>query len=333
MRFLQPQYLKLFLILAALFPLWTYRLWVKAQTRGTLGDSQPLRKLSHLSSLRREFAQFLLFSGVLAALILALAQPQISREKKVPLAKRMDLVFLLDTSPSMRAEDIRPSRLERALEVIGSFSRKRLAEDRVALVGFAEGSLILSYLTEDPDNILYYLDYLREETAPAFGTNIGRALKSGLEVVAKEIERRPASASHKRVFILLSDGEDHGEELAGALEDVKKLGVRVHTIGIGSREGAPIPISHTGAETQYLEDAHGQPIIAKFDEKTLRWIADETGGRAYRSFTGRELESTFAEIVLKEREVAGFKKVMEHENIHLPFLLGALGVFLAALLV
>lgn len=333
MRFLYPQYFKLLYLLVALFPLWLYHLSTKHKTRLGLGAGRPLRNISHLSSLGRESVRYLMLNLILAALIFALTHPQLTREKAVSEPKKMDIVFLLDSSPSMRADDIKPSRLQRALEVIGTFSRKKLPHDRIALVSFSAGSLILSYLTEDPNNIHYYLDYLRDEIMPSFGTNIGRALKNGLTVLTKELEVTPEAALHKRVFILVSDGEDHGKELESAIQEVKRIGIKVHTIGIGSKEGAPIPISWQERKIRYVEDNQGNKIITRFDERTLRWIAEETGGNAYRSFTGQELENIFREIVLNEREIEGFKKVIEYEDIYQGFLLAAFSIFLSAMLI
>ena len=333
MRFLYPQYFKLFFLLVTLFPLWLYYVWTKYQTRLALGDSQPLRKVSHLSSLRRESIRYVLLNLVLALLIFALTHPQWIREKGVAQAKKMDIVFLLDTSPSMRAGDIAPSRLERAMEVIGSFARKMLPHDRIGLVSFSSGSLILSYLTQDPSNILYYLDYLRDDTTLSLGTNIGQGLENGLAIFTKELEVSPEAMHHKRVFILVSDGEDHGRALESAVGEIKRIGIKVHTIGIGSKGGAPIPIAWEEGKVRYLEDEEGNRIISRFDEGTLRWIAEQTGGNAYRSFTGQELGGTFAEIVLKEREIEGFKKVTEYEDIYQNFLLVALGAFLATMLI
>jgi len=332
MRFLQPQYLKLFLVLVALVPLWLIFLRTKYKTRLSFGQQSPLEKVSRLSPLWRDVGRYALLNLVLAGLIVALAHPQRIRDKKITQPKRMDIVFLLDTSPSMRAQDIPPSRLERALEVIGGFAHKKLPDDRLALVSFAEASLILSYLTEDPNNILYYLDYMRSDTTPSFGTNIGRALKNSLTVITKELEVRPQAARYHRVFILLSDGEDHGSELEAALTQVKRTGIKVHTIGIGSQEGAPIPIARENGTVRYLEDDQGTQIISRFDEATLRRVAEQTGGNAYRSFTGQELEHIIGEIVLKERSIEGLKKIVDYEDLYHNFLLASLGAFLAAIL-
>jgi Ca-activated chloride channel homolog len=332
MRFLQPQYLKLFFLLAALVPLWLYFLYTKQRTRLRLGHGRALKRISRLSPLWKDCGRYLLLNLVLAGLIVALAHPQRVRERKITQPKRMDIVFLLDTSPSMRAQDVPPSRLERAVEVIGSFAHKKLLDDRVALVTFAEASLILSYLTEDPNNILYYLDYLKSDTTLSYGTNIGRAIKSGLTVITKEFEVRPQAAGYKRVFILVSDGEDHGSELQASLGEVKRFGIKVHSIGIGSKEGAPVPIGKENGAIRYLEDAQGGRILSRFDEGTLRRVAEETGGNSYRSFTGHDLERIIGEIVLKERAIEGLKKVVDYENLYHPLLLAALGMFFVAVL-
>lgn len=332
MRFLYPEYLRLFFVLAALLPLWLYQLFVKHRTRRGLAEGLPWRRISNLSSLGREAGRYVLLNLVLAALILAIAHPQRIEEKTAPQQKRMAIVFLLDVSPSMRAQDIWPSRLERALEVIGNFSRRKPPDDRIGLVSFSGGSLVLSYFTEDPSNILYYLDYLRDDRALSHGTDIGRALKSALTIIEKELEANPQAVFHKKIFVLVSDGEDHGAQLESAVREVKRKGIRVHTIGIGSAEGAPIPIAIENGSVRYLEDEQGNKILSRFDEKTLRWVAEETEGSAYRAPTGHELEAIFKEIFLKEREIEGFKKTVEHRDLYTGFLLAALGIFFGAML-
>src|SRR5258705_10292652 len=169
MRFLQPQYLPLFLALLVLVPLSLRRLTRTLAARRAA--SAPLRRLSAPSSGFGAVTTWLLGILTLAALILALAQPQWIRRAVIPEFKTMDLVFLVDTSPSMRAEDIRPSRLDRALDVIASFCDRKEAQDRMGLVAFTGRSVVLSYLTEDAANIRYYLDYLRHDRVLRLGTN------------------------------------------------------------------------------------------------------------------------------------------------------------------
>ncbi|HXV82929.1 MAG TPA: VWA domain-containing protein [Candidatus Binatia bacterium] len=333
MIFLQPEYFKLFFLLAFLAPLWLFYFFSKVKARKRLGAAGLVRKISHLHSLWRDGIRYLLINLALVALVLALAHPQLIREKQVSQPEKMDVVFLLDNSPSMRAEDVPPSRLERALEIVGRFARNKPSQDRIGLVSFASGSLILSYLTEDPSNVLYYLNYLKDDSSFNPGTNIGRAIQNGLTVLARDAELYPQIHRKKRIFILISDGEDHGDELESAVRAAVQQGIRIHTIGIGSLEGAPIPIGRENGLVRYVEDAQGNTILSRFDERSLQWIAETTGGSVQRSFTGQELEGFFAGIVRQERKIEGFKKVVEYEDTFRGFLFGAFGLLLLGMLV
>ena len=149
MKFLYPDYFKWLFLLLALLPCWLYFIHTKRRTRKILGVGRALTRISHVASVRKDFLRCFLLNLVMTAIIVALAHPQWIQERKIPQPGIMDLVFLLDTSPSMRAGDIQPSRLARALEVMGSFVRTKLAQDRIGLVAFAGNSMIVSYLTED----------------------------------------------------------------------------------------------------------------------------------------------------------------------------------------
>ncbi len=333
MVFLQPEYLKLLFLLVFLAPFWLFYFFNKLNARKRLGAAGPVHKISRLHSLWRDGMRYLLVNLVLVTLVFALAHPQLIREKHVGQPEKIDVVFLLDNSPSMRAEDVPPSRLERALEIVGRFARNKPLQDRIGLVSFASGSLILSYLTEDPSNVLYYLNYLKDDSSFNPGTNIGRAIQNGLTVLARDAELYPQAPRKKRIFILISDGEDHGNELESAVRAAARQGIRIHTIGIGSLEGAPIPMGRENGLVRYVEDAHGNKILSRFDERSLNWIAETTGGSAHRSFTGQELEGFFTGIVRQERKIEGFKKVVEYEDTFRGFLLAAFGLLLTGMLV
>ncbi len=205
--------------------------------------------------------------------------------------------------------------------------------DRIALVAFTGRSLILSYLTEDAANVHYYLDYLRRDGMPGLGTNIGRALNNGLTVLTKEREVNPAAAAHKQVFILVSDGDDHGGALAEAVANVKNQNIKVHTIAVGSPQGAPIPVAWDNGRAQYLLDGKGERVISRLDEGALRWLAQETGGGAYRAVTGDELPQTIARIIESEREIAGFRQVVQLYDLHEALLFAAFGLLLGTILI
>jgi len=323
MKFLRPEYLNLGWVLLAMAVWCGIALYFLGQARKQLGGAL-YTLTSRPSSLLLRGIQMAIGLAALGCLILALARPQTVHSLKVPQLRRIDAVILLDTSPSMRARDITPSRLFRGTEVIGTFVQKKLPGDRIGLIAFANNSLVLSYLTGDPKNLLFYTDYLREQSALQYGTNIGGALKSGMVVFSRQTEIEPAMQRNKQVLILLSDGEDHGEELKAELRELVERHIPIYSVGIGSREGSLIPVGERNGENQYLTGPNGQPLLTTFDESTLQEVAGRTGGRYYRARTGMEIDQAFNDIFVKAREISGYRQANESRERYLEWLAAAL---------
>jgi len=343
MRFLKPELLSLFWLLPFLIFAWILGILYKFKGLKKFGNIIKLKKFSKIPPLWKDVVKSILLSLVLTILILTLAHPQYKGKKRIPELRNMEIVILLDTSPSMRAQDVEPCRLIKAKEVIANFITRKRPEDRVALVTFSETSLILSYLTSDPENILFYLDWLSAETKPILGTNIGRGIRAGIKVFQKDAEIREAEpyqsiftqkklAKSNRIFILISDGEDHGEELEEAVKEAKRQGIPIYTIGIGSGQEVPIPISWEGGKLKYLI-VDDKIVTTKFNGSTLRHISEQTGGKFYRSFTGQELSSALNDILMAEREVQGYKLSIEYKDVYPQLLSTAVAMFLIAMIV
>ncbi|MGH9410287.1 MAG: vWA domain-containing protein [Vicinamibacterales bacterium] len=265
--------------------------------------------------------------GLLAAgsLVFALQQPQALMTRSEPQYEREDLVLLLDRSESMRAHDIKPSRFSRAILEIRNFLQHKPDNiDRVGLVGFAGSSLILSYLTNDLDTVTFYLDWIGNDTETLLGTDIGAALKNGMQV-AKKDDRRT-----KKIFVLISDGEDYGNELALQVAAYRDAGVRINCIGIGSDEEVPVPVIQPDGHEIPLRDDDGHVVFTKFEEGTLRQIASETGGRYIRSRTGNELATALADIERGERRIDGYRTTTEYRDLY-PLALAVSGAAMAGL--
>jgi len=269
-----------------------------------------------------------LTSGLIAAgaLVFALMRPQVLLDRRLPEYEKQDLIIMLDRSQSMRAHDIRPSRFSRATVEIKNFLEKKPgAIGRVGLVSFANNPVVLSYLTNDTGIIFFYLDWANEETTPQYGTNIGEALNSAMEVAEKDKEPT------KKIFLLVSDGEDHGNELDAALATVRSKGYRIHCIGIGSEKEVPIPLIHDSGKETVLTDGHGNVLTTKFDESTLKAIAETTNGLYARSRTGEELTQAINDVVNNESKViVKWKTSTEPSNLY-PIGLAVAGVAGAAL--
>ncbi|MBI2821245.1 MAG: VWA domain-containing protein [Acidobacteria bacterium] len=332
MSFAAPEYLNLlFALPVALFLFWLILHYIE-RVRSPFRMSQVVR--SGRPSTRFRYVRLaMLFILGCASLILALAQPQMEQRKRRQIYQKIDVVFLLDTSLSMRARDIPPSRMERAREEIQNFISHRGSANigRISLVSFAGSSVIVSYLTGDVSTILFYLDYLEAEKDPTYGTNIGSGIKNGLILIEKEQALEATLKPDSVIFILISDGEDNGRELREAVAKAAEKGIRIYSVGFGSQTGGYIPMGEQDGETVFLTDEDGKKVLATFDEATLRFVAAATRALYYRSFTGSELYKNLNDILWRERQVIGEETVTEKTPLHYWFLalgFGALAVFL-----
>ncbi|MGE5279585.1 MAG: VWA domain-containing protein [Deltaproteobacteria bacterium] len=238
----------------------------------------PPRRLKRLRGASLCCGAAVLFLG------LALMRPQWgSRTEKVPRVG-IDLLFALDVSQSMLSQDILPSRLERAKLAIGDLVKK-LNGDRVGLIAFAGDAYLACPLTTDYGGFLLTLKDVGPDTVGRPGTDIAAALEEAGKAFAS------ASGADK-TLILITDGEDHeGRALAAAeklhAEGTKTVlgqgGVRIYTIGVGTREGELIPLRDAAGKIRFLKDDSGQTVLTRLDEQLLEKIALATKGVYVRS--------------------------------------------------
>jgi Ca-activated chloride channel family protein len=318
MRFLEPDMARWLLALPPALGFWLLYLRAKRRFRRQASIGPVLQALSRLSGGRRDAIAIVAAGVALGSLVLATMRPQLFVERRLPQYERQDLVLILDRSASMWAQDVPPSRFRRAIAEIKAFlEQKPEGIDRVGLVGFAGTSLILSHLTRDMGSLFYYLDWALEDREPHFGTDIGKALASARELARKD--GRPT----KKIFLVLSDGDDQGQELQQQLAELRGERTHVHCIGIGSERETPIPVVGEAGADELLQDERGQLLLTRFDEATLRRIASETDGRYFRSTSGRELARAMREVVRQERRLLGYKAQPEYRDLHRVALMAA----------
>jgi Ca-activated chloride channel family protein len=327
-RVLHPEQAVWLLIVPAIWSVWFLHASYRERARRRADIRGVLRRLSRATGWGRELMVVTLTSVAAAALVAAIVRPQIFQERRLPEYERQDLVLLLDRSVSMRAEDVRPSRFSRAIEEIQNFlQHKPDTIERVGLVGFAGSSVILSYLTPDVESLLFYLEWIEEQPEPLYGTDIGAALNSGLELVKK------AGGRNKKLFLMVSDGEDTGGQLAPALALTQRADIRVYSIGIGGDRDATIPVLDENGRRTFLRDEDGRIVRTRFSEVTLTNIAQVTGARYFRSKTGRELAAAIDEIVRQERKVVGWTQTAAFFDLYPYALLTAAIAFAGLLLI
>jgi Ca-activated chloride channel family protein len=298
MQFAEPRAFYLLLLIPALAALFVWSSRAKRRAAARLGDRSLVDRLSLGVSPFRDRAKSALFVAGLLFLILALARPQWGRGTEEVAARGVDVFLVLDTSFSMDATDVAPSRMARA-RYIASELMKRLQGNRIGLVVFSGAAFIQCPLTLDYGAARVFLDSVATGVVPKPGTNIVQALDAASRGFV-------ARNSKYRVVVLLTDGEELEGNAVGAAEKLAKDGIVVHAVGIGTPGGEPIPVrDDSGNVTDYVRDDSGQPVLSRLDEKKLSEIALATGGKYFRlSGADREIE-----------DIAGLVSAMEGETL------------------
>jgi Ca-activated chloride channel family protein len=279
--------------------------------------------------------------GIIAALafgfaVFALARPQWGKQEEVVKLSGLDVMMVLDVSNSMEVEDVVPSRLKKAKHVIRSLL-ERLDGDRVGIVAFAESSYLASPLTTDLGYIDETLDVLTPKSVLNQGTDIGTAIDTAvraLDRAAEEEKHEGAQDSGKsRVVLLLSDGEDHEDQLQKAAKELRASGAQFYVLGVGTEKGGPIPVrDDSGQLFGYKRDRKGQPIVSAFHPDSLKKLAADAGGQYWTITPGEgEANTILADIgALNRTEFAERRVVSYNEHFQIPLALAIALLFLEA---
>lgn len=314
MRFANPYLLWLLVLLAPMIAYYIYR---------TLQGGAAIR-ISTIEGVRRaprtlrywlRHAPFVLRCAAFVLLVVALARPQDVDEQRRSSAEGIDIMLAVDVSGSMLARDFKPDRITAAKEVAGRFIADRYG-DRLGLVVFAGEAFTQSPLTTDQSTLQTMLSRIRSGIIED-GTAIGNGL-------ATAINRLRESDAKSKVIILLTDGVNNRGVIAPlmAADIAADMGIKVYTIGVGTRGKAPYPVVDMFGNMSF------QPMDVEIDEKTLEGIAERTGGRYFRATDNDKLQSIYDEInQLEKSKVEVTDYTVYHERF-LALLLAALGVLL-----
>jgi Ca-activated chloride channel family protein len=225
----------------------------------------------------------------------------------------VDIVIALDVSASMNAEDIKPSRLEKAKHEIGTFL-DQMGGDRVALVLFAGQGFIQCPLTSDYSAIQMFLDAVTTSTTTSAGTDFAEALEVIPQVFTSKSDAAQASVAGKAV-VIFSDGEDHNPDSYGVIESLKKQNIKVYAVGVGSANASPIPIYDEAGNIKDFKKSGGSVVTTRLEEAFLEKLASETGGAYYTASTGElEVKKIYQEISRLEKAENSDYQFTEFEN-------------------
>lgn len=269
----------LFTVPAALVPAYIWCFWQKARALRVLANSEMLKKINNTVSLKRQLFKALLLIASFVSIVIALTQPKWNPQVQKIKRQGRDICILLDTSRSMLAEDIKPSRLERSKIAIADLL-EMLAGDRIALVTFAGNSTVKCPLTQDYAFVRMALADISTESTTRGGTMIGDAIRKAAEEVFDKQSRE------YKDIILITDGEEHeGAESfpVQAAEKAAADGIRIIAIGLGDEnEGSRIPITGPNGEKTFLK-YKGKEVWSKLGGDLLRNIVYVTEGGKYLS--------------------------------------------------
>jgi Ca-activated chloride channel family protein len=291
MQFAQPIFLIIGLILipvVALFLLWARRKQRKAIN--ALGNDELIARLSASTNWRGRRMRTILRLLALTLLIIALARPQWGSEVREIEQEGLQVMVALDVSQSMLAEDIKPTRLDRAKLEIADLT-ERLDGDEIGLALFSGASFVQVPLTSDYLTALNYLDSANPRVISRPGTVIGDAIRTATAAFDDTLD-------NQKVLIIMTDGEDHETDPLSAAQEAADAGVLIYTIGFGTPEGEPIPVTNDfGEVVDYKRDQNGDVILSKLDENTLQALAQTGDGKYYQATAdGSELDSLLSEI-------------------------------------
>ncbi|MEO6489614.1 MAG: VWA domain-containing protein [Ferruginibacter sp.] len=317
LQFQHIQYLILLALIPALIGLFIYALYKKRKIVSRLGDKDLVKLLTASHSSAAYLKKFLLILLAFGILIIGLA----NLRKPIGLQKvsrtGIDIMIALDVSKSMLAQDIKPTRLDRAKQVLSKLVDK-LENDRVGIIIFAGKAYLQMPLTADHSSAKMYINSASTESVPTQGTVIGDALRMCAASFNAEEEKYKA-------IVLISDGEDHDEGAVKAASNMGQDGIVIYTVGMGSVQGSPLVDETTN---QLKTDKDGNTVISKLNEDELRAIAERSNGK-YQLFQSADdiVHNITSELAQMDERAVTDDSLVNYKS-YFGWLLGAALLFL-----
>lgn len=245
------------------------RRW-KRKALASLGDKATVRKMIPEVSFTRPGLKFIFFTVAFASLVIGAANPQIGTKVEEGKKSGADLMILLDVSNSMLAGDLSPNRLENAKRAISQLI-DNLHNDRIGIIIFAGEAYVQLPITTDYSAAKLFLNNISTDIVPTQGTAIGAAIDMGM----KSFDFVNGTS---KAMVLMTDGENFEDDAIASAKRATEKNVAIHVIGLGSVEGAPVPIYQNGNPTGFRKDEKGQTVITKLNEQMCKEISEAGNG-------------------------------------------------------
>jgi Ca-activated chloride channel homolog len=269
-RFENPQYFYLLALIPVFVLIFFISRLIRRRALKRLAQADLLDKIMPNTSGARPWLRFFIIMLAFASVTMAAVNPKVGSRIGGQTQQGVEMIVALDVSRSMLAEDVRPNRLERSKMAISRLI-DNLQDDRIGVVLFAGSSITQVPITNDKTAAKMLLRTVNTNSVSVQGTAIGSAIHRAMASFDSE-------DLTNRILIIVSDGENHMDDPVEAARIAAQRGLIIHTIGIGTTQGAPIPLYHNNQMTGFLRDRQGNTVVSRYDEETLRRIAQVTGG-------------------------------------------------------
>lgn len=307
LKFAEPDFFYA-LVMIPLFIIlfWLMISWKKRAIR-RFGESSLMNRLMPDISRGRPVFKFVLAMLAFTMIVVALANPQIGSKLEKAKRKGIDLVIAIDVSNSMLAQDIKPSRLQRARQAVSKLVDE-LKNDRIGIVVFAGNAYVQLPITTDYSAAKLFLSTIGTDLVPTQGTAIADAIRLSVDSFDEN--------DHEKAIVIITDGEDHEGDAVEAAKAAVEKGIRVYTIGMGLTEGGPIPVyDKYGNQQGFKKDLKNEIVITKLNENMLRQIASAGNGMYVRANnTQAGLERIFEEINKLEKTEFESRMFSDYED-------------------
>ena len=271
-RFARPEYLYLLMLIPVLIGFFYYALIIKSKRLKSLGNKSLLKTLMPEASHVRPRVKFYLLLTALILSIFMMAGPQFGTKLEKQKRQGVELVIAVDVSNSMLSQDLKPDRMSRAKRVLNHLI-DNLQNDKVALMIFAGDAYVQMPLTTDVSSAKMFLSNINPGMVPIQGTAIGMAIKRSMQLFSN------TDTNVGKSIIIITDGENHEDDAVEMAKEALKYGITVNVMGVGTPEGAPIPIAGTQS---FRKDKDGNVVVTKLNETMCSEVAAAGGGMYVR---------------------------------------------------
>jgi Ca-activated chloride channel family protein len=266
----EKKYLYLLILLPLIVLVFVANLYWKRKKQQEFGDLEMVKKLSPESSVFKPVLKLIVLLLAFLGLIFALVNPKIGTKMETVKREGIDIVFAMDVSKSMLAEDVAPNRLDKSKQLVSQIITQ-LGNDRIGIVAYAGSAFPVLPITTDYGVARMFLQSMNTEMVSSQGTSLDEAIKLSLTYFDDK-------SKTSKLLILISDGEDHSEGAESMAEEANKAGMKIITVGIGTEKGATIPLKRNGIVESYQKDNNNEVVVTKLNKASLDAIAKATKG-------------------------------------------------------